>query len=92
MALAGARDPDPAEARYIQEHIVSRLTVEDLDEDPGSLAALAPPGATVYVHLDLDVVDPPELPAVAVPTPGGVPVASLVRATARCRLRTRSWA
>ncbi len=54
--------------------------MKDLDAAPGSLADLAAPRAAVYVHLDLDVVEESELPAVAVPTPGGVPVAALARA------------
>jgi len=82
VALAGVRDLDPAEARYIEEHALPRVTVADLDAAPGTLAVLAPAGAAVYVHLDLDVIEESELPAVAVPTPGGVPVASLVRALA----------
>jgi arginase len=34
----------------------------------------------VYIHLDLDVIDPAEFPNVLVPAPGGVSVAAVERA------------
>jgi arginase len=80
VALAGARDLDTAEAEYVREHGLPWLKVAALESAPTSLAELPPPGAAVYVHLDLDVLDPIVLPAVAVPTPGGLTAVSLVQA------------
>jgi arginase len=80
VTLVGSRDLDPAEVEYVEEHRVPRLHVLDLITSPARLAALPPAGAAVYVHLDLDVLDPSALPAVAVPTAGGLAVSTLTAA------------
>nr|WTA64482.1 arginase family protein [Micromonospora sp. NBC_00855] len=72
VALAGVRDLDPAEVEYAHRHDLTVLDCAALGAQPTRLAELPPPGAAVYVHLDLDVLDPSALPAVAVPTPGGL--------------------
>jgi arginase len=59
VALVGARDLDPPERQYVAEH--------GIDDD----LSLALDGAdSVYVALDLDVLEPGVLP-VFMPTPGG---------------------
>lgn len=80
VALAGTRDLDPAEAEYRRERDLPLLTVPAIAAMPARLAELPPPGARVYVHLDLDVLDPTALPAVAVPTPSGLTTAALADA------------
>jgi arginase len=82
VALAGTRDLDPAEVDYRTEHSMALLTVPSLAAEPTRLAGLVPPGAQVYIHLDLDVLDPAALPAVAVPTPAGLAPAALAQALA----------
>jgi arginase len=77
VALVGVRDLDGAEERYVDEHRMRRLGVQELSATPARLAALPPSGAAVYVHIDLDVLDPRALPAVAVPTSDGLAVAAL---------------
>jgi arginase len=79
VLLAGARSWDPAEEAYVAEHAVRALSVNELT-DPAVLAeAVAATGADrVYLHVDLDVLDPAELAGLLDPEPFGVPAADLV--------------
>jgi arginase len=73
IILAGTRDLDRDEAVFISDTAVSLLTPADLlvpDRIAGRIRAA---GFTkLYVHLDLDVIDPVEFPDSLVPAPGGV--------------------
>jgi arginase len=80
VALVGTRDLDPAEIDYRRGHDLPLLPVPALTAEPTRLADLPPEEAKVYVHLDLDVLDPGALPAVAVPTPSGLSVTALSHA------------
>src|SRR5690349_19009557 len=60
LALVGARDLDPPEVEYLASAAVRRLDVEALDADA------VPPGPLV-LHVDLDVVDPSDLPGMGFP-------------------------
>jgi arginase len=73
IVLAGARDLDPPEVQYlagaaIRCREVADLTVADLPDGP------------LYVHLDLDVLDPGGLPGLILPVPGGPGTAQVGRA------------
>ncbi|GAB4107186.1 arginase family protein [Micromonospora taraxaci] len=85
VALVGVRDLDPAEVEYVHQHDLTVVDCATLGAQPTRLAELPPPGAAVYVHLDLDVLDPSALPAVAVPTPGGLTAAALARSLTAVR-------
>lgn len=74
--LAGARDIDPAEADYLAAGAVRRVPVEEVS------AATVPPGPLV-VHVDLDVIDAPELPGLRFPVPGGPPADAVLAAVGR---------
>jgi len=64
VALVGARDLDPGEDQAVATSAMTVLSVTDaIRWDP-------PPGA-LHVHVDLDVVDPREMPAHNYPAPGG---------------------
>jgi arginase len=78
--LVGARDLDPPEAEYLAVADIRRTDVAGLTAD------LLPDGPLV-LHLDLDVVDPDELPGLRFPAPGG-PAATDVLAAARRVLDT----
>jgi arginase len=69
VVLAGIRDLDPGE-RELLEHspatVIGASAVETLVAVKNALS-----GAPVFIHLDLDVLDPQEFPA-AVPAPGGL--------------------
>ncbi len=60
----GARDLDPGEAEALAS---SAITVIAVDE----LADRELPAGPLYVHVDVDVVDPGDLPAVNYPAPNG---------------------
>jgi len=64
MLLVGARDLDPPEETYLAQSSIRRCEVSELD--PGAL-----PEGPLYVHLDLDVADPAEVPGLRYPTPSG---------------------
>ncbi|UNS96923.1 GNAT family N-acetyltransferase [Streptomyces tubbatahanensis] len=86
VVLAGARALDPAERRYIAAHGVRHLRVAELADPRGLVEAVAATGAeAVYVHLDLDVLDPGAFSSVGVPEPDGLTphrLAAAVRALA----------
>lgn len=75
VLLAGARDLDPAERELLDGSGIARCELTDLD------AAL--PDSPLLVHLDLDVVDPAELPGLRYPAPGGPSAAEVGAALAR---------
>ena len=64
IVLAGARDLDPPEVTYLDQSQIRRRQVADL-----TVADL--PDGPLYVHVDLDVIDGAQLPALRYPTPGG---------------------
>jgi arginase len=78
VVLAGTRALDPAEQEFIDESGIRTLPPEELT--PGALAdALRDTGAdAVYLHIDLDVLDPSEFGALGYPEPFGIGVATLV--------------
>jgi arginase len=74
--LAGARDLDPAERDALGASAVRVVA------DVTALAQAALPPPPWYVHLDVDVIDPGELPPLRSPAPGG-PSARAVAAALR---------
>lgn len=79
----GARDFDPPELELIKGSPITLLQVEDLRRDGieaalgGALDDLASRVEQVYVHIDLDVLDPSELRANSFAVPGGLTVAEV---------------
>ncbi len=76
IVLAGARDLDPPEVSYlagaqIRCREVASLHARDLPEGP------------LYVHLDLDVIDPAEVAGLRYPAPGGPGSAQVAAAMGR---------
>jgi arginase len=76
--LVGARDLDPAEEEALQQSPVTRMPASDAGADAGrrACAALADAGP-LYVHLDLDVLDPSEGRANGYAVESGISVAAL---------------
>ena len=64
VTLVGARDLDPPEVSYLAGAQIRRCEVGEVD-------AAGLPGGPLYVHLDLDVIDPAQLPGLRFPAPGG---------------------
>jgi arginase len=81
VILAGTRELDLEEELYIGALGIRMLSPADLT-DPSSLAdAVEATGATrVYVHVDLDVLDPAEISGLTHPQPFGVSAADLAAA------------
>lgn len=73
VVLAGARDLDPPEISYLDQALTGRAQVQELD-------AAALPDGPLYVHLDLDVIDPGAIPGLRYPAPGGPPCAQVAAA------------
>jgi arginase len=76
VLLVDARDLDPAEVVYLRTARIVTSTVDDVVE------SALPPGPLV-LHLDLDVIDPAELPGMRVPAPGGPSTAAVLAAARR---------
>jgi arginase len=72
ITLVAARDLDPPEVSYLAGAQI-RHQIHELG--PGGL-----PAGSLYVHLDLDVIDPAHLPGLRYPTPGGPGPAQVAQA------------
>jgi arginase len=73
-ALVGASDLDPEEAMALETHPIARLDADQFDDDTATkLQSLLAPRANSadawYVHLDVDVAGPQEVPGVMTPAP-----------------------
>jgi arginase len=79
VVLCDARNLDPREAELLAGTAVRRIA--SLDE---AIAAL-PADRPVYVHVDADIVDGAELPALDYPEPAGPSKAEVSRALAHLR-------
>ncbi|MEJ3404590.1 arginase family protein [Rathayibacter sp. YIM 133350] len=88
LVLAGIRDVDPAEAEVIAERSIPCLDVDRLGDADALLEALAATGASeVYVHVDLDVLDPAVIEGLDYPLPFGLTVEALTSLIAAVRAR-----
>jgi arginase len=65
VILTDARDLDPAEAVAVRTSAITHLPRVD------QLLTAPLPAKPLYIHLDVDVVDPDELPVSGYPAPGG---------------------
>lgn len=78
VILAGTRALDDAELAFIDEAGIRMITADALDAI-SLTSALAETGATsVYLHIDLDVLDPAEFESLGYPEPFGVSLATLL--------------
>jgi arginase len=75
IILAGARDLDPLEQDLLDRSAVERLSVQDIKTRSSSIASQMKrlEGLTdvIYVHVDMDVLDPPEVSGHPLTVPGG---------------------
>ncbi|MBO0911037.1 MAG: arginase family protein [Acidobacteria bacterium] len=87
MVLFGARDLEPAERELLDGRGVLKLScVDQLARHLGQASAQV---ARVYVHVDLDVLDPSVATANQWTPPGGITLQCLLEAIAAIRRQTR---
>ena len=72
VVLVDVRDLDPPEVEYLARSAIRRMPVDEVG------AAL--PDGPIYLHVDVDVIDPGEVPGLQVPAPGGPGLASVAAA------------
>jgi arginase len=79
--LAGARSWDAGEEAYAAEAGIRAFGVDELSDPAARVDAVAASGATsVYLHVDLDVLDPAEFDGLLDPEPFGLSAAALIAA------------
>ncbi len=87
VLLVAVRDLDPAERRLLDASAVARVAREgDLD---AALERLSGAASEVYLHLDLDALDPEEGRANAFAVSGGLSLDQMVAAIRKVRRRFR---
>ena len=71
----GVRDLDPLEADRFREYEVRQISVQDIRDISGNFhaqfAALADEVDVIYVHVDMDVLEPDEVPGHGLTVPDG---------------------
>lgn len=73
LTLYGVRDLDPIEGEFIRERgICIASSVSEVIERVAGM------GSPVYLHIDLDVLDPTDNPAVSISVESGIPVQHLL--------------
>jgi arginase len=78
VVLAGIRDVDDAEDTLLSERGLVSVSCSELTDPAALVAAVAATGARhVFVHIDLDVLDPSALEGVSALIPFGLSVADL---------------
>ncbi|MGX5681346.1 arginase family protein [Schumannella luteola] len=87
VVVVGARAIDDGEERYLAATGIPVLPPEEVTPE-SVVAAVEATGATsVYVHVDLDVLDPAELEGLAAPLPFGLRGTQLVETVRALRAR-----
>jgi arginase len=86
IVWGGVRDLDPLEADRFTEHEVQQFSVQDIRDLSANLRKqmddLADRVDVVYVHIDMDVLDPAEVPGHGLTVPDGPSSADLAEAMA----------
>lgn len=77
VLLAGVRVGDPSELEYVERNGIRRVGVGDIETVVDGLTG------PVYVHIDLDVLDPVEFGSVCYPEPDGVSAERLIDVVSR---------
>jgi arginase len=73
VILAGTRALDDGENAYVDEAGIRVLGVDELSDPASLIAAIEATGASaVYLHIDLDVLDPATVAGIGFPEPFGI--------------------
>jgi arginase len=79
IVLGGVRAVDPGEQAFIDAERMTVLAVDAFGDPGAAVQAITATGAThVYVHVDLDVLDPSAIAGLSYPLPFGAPPDALV--------------
>lgn len=87
LLLLGARDVDAPEQEFLDGSPIRMLSVDDLTPDTLVEAVAASGASRVYVHVDLDVLDPADIAGTDWAEPFGLPAAHLVDLIGAVRAR-----
>lgn len=85
VILAGIRASDAAETDYIDAVGIRQLGPTELSPESLTAALVATGATSVYVHIDLDVLDPAEFACVSYPEPFGISLQELLDLIAAAR-------
>ena len=79
VVMLGVRDLDAEEQAYIHEHDIPAVSVEDAQRRMDGILALvrSKNHARLYIHIDLDVLEPAQFPYVPLPVPHGLAMEAL---------------
>jgi len=78
VILVGARNFDPAEDEYVAQHGLKSVGVDEFGPESLIAAVEATGASSVYVHIDLDVLDPEDIAGIGYPQPFGIRAGALV--------------
>lgn len=96
IVLAGVRDTDPEEQELIEHHRLAAVRTLDLRGTRRhlreALQRLSDICDSVYIHVDLDVLDPAVAPGMRYPVPGGLTAEELAAAVELCVAHGRAAA
>lgn len=84
VILAGIRDMDLPEKQFIQREKITCISVQEMEQDPKILPEIVMEKgfSRLYIHIDLDVLDPGVYPFSSLPVPGGLMPDTLVKTVA----------
>jgi len=85
VILAGTRSLDEGELSYIEAAGIRLLAPEALTPDSVTAALVASGATSVYLHVDLDVLDPAEFDSTGYPEPFGLTLGSLLAVIAAAK-------
>ena len=79
VIMIGTRDLDCEEQAYIRKHAIPAIPVEDVRQHIDYVPHLIRQQnhSRLYIHIDLDVLEPTEFPYVPLPVPRGLPMETL---------------
>ncbi len=80
VVLAGIRSTDPDEEVYLAANSIPVIDSPEVNGESLIAAVEATVATAVYVHIDLDVIDPSQFAGIGYPEPFGVDAAALVDA------------
>jgi arginase len=72
IMILGARDFDPLEEKRLQSSAIALISAGVLQENNSALDSMLRPVKSIYVHIDLDVLDPGFVKVSSYSAPGGL--------------------